>query len=106
MIGFQGHLGGSVVERLPLAQDVIPGSWDQVPHQAPCREPTSPSVYVSASVSLVNKQNLEKKFFLNDRLSINIYLLLSNLRKLLLNTKKLKTISVSYHCRRHITEFT
>ena len=24
----EGHLGGSVVERLPLAQVVIPGSWD------------------------------------------------------------------------------
>ena len=24
----KGHLGGSVVERLPLAQVVIPGSWD------------------------------------------------------------------------------
>ena len=24
----QGHLGGSVVERVPLAQVVIPGSWD------------------------------------------------------------------------------
>ena len=27
-----GHLGGSVVERLPLAQVMIPGSWDRVPH--------------------------------------------------------------------------
>ena len=31
-----GHLGGSVVEHLPLAQVVIPGSWDRVPHRAPC----------------------------------------------------------------------
>ena len=31
----KGHLGGSVVEPLPLAQVVIPGSWDQVLHQAP-----------------------------------------------------------------------
>ena len=23
-----GHLGGSVIEHLPLAQGVIPGSWD------------------------------------------------------------------------------
>ena len=42
-----GHLGGSVVERLPLAQVIIPGSWDQVPHQAPCRQPASPSASVS-----------------------------------------------------------
>ena len=34
---------------------VIPGSWDPVPHQAPCMEPASPSACVSASVSLMNK---------------------------------------------------
>ena len=39
----RGHLGGSVVEHLPLVQVVIPGSSDQVPHQAPYREPASPS---------------------------------------------------------------
>ena len=44
----QGYLGGSVVEHLPLAQVVIPGSWDQVLHQASHREPASPSAYVSA----------------------------------------------------------
>ena len=49
------HLGGSVVECLPLAQVVILGSWDWVLHRAPCREPTSPSAYVSASLSLMNK---------------------------------------------------
>ena len=56
MLG-QGCVGDSVVERLPLAQVVIPGSWDQVPYQAPCMEPASPSTYVSASlfVSLMNK---------------------------------------------------
>ena len=47
-----GHLGGSVIEHLPLAQVVIPGSWDQVPHRAPCMEPASPSAYVSASLSV------------------------------------------------------
>ena len=47
-----GHLGGSVVERQPLAQGVIPGSWDRVPHQAPPGEPASPSAYVSAPLSL------------------------------------------------------
>ena len=35
-----------------LAQGVIPGSWDQVPHRAPCMEPASPSACVSASLSL------------------------------------------------------
>ena len=44
--GERGHLGGSVVERLPLAQAVIPGSWDPVPYGAPCREPASPSACV------------------------------------------------------------
>ena len=43
-------------ECLPLARLVILGSWDQVPHEAPHREPASPSAYVSAlSVSLMNK---------------------------------------------------
>ena len=53
----EGHLGGSVVEYLPLTQGMIPGSWDQVPHQAPLEEPVSPSSYVSASLSesLMNK---------------------------------------------------
>ena len=43
-----GHLDGSVVEY--LAQGVILGSWDQVPHRAPHREPASPSACVSASL--------------------------------------------------------
>ena len=52
-----GHLGDSVVEHLPLAQVMIPQSWDQVPHPAHHGEPASPSAYVSASlcVSLTNK---------------------------------------------------
>ena len=54
---FEGHLGASAVECLPLAQGVILRSWDQAPHRAPCREPASLSAYVSASlcVSLMNK---------------------------------------------------
>ena len=52
----QGRLGVSVIEQLPSAQVVILGSWDQVPHQALCMEPVSPSACVSASlcVSLMN----------------------------------------------------
>ena len=46
----RGHLGGSEVEGLPLAQGVIPGSWDRVPHWAPHTEPASPTACVSASV--------------------------------------------------------
>ena len=53
IISSRGHLGGSVVEHLPLAPVVIPGSWDQVPQQdIPCMEPASPSACVSASLSL------------------------------------------------------
>ena len=48
-------MGGPVVERLSSAQGVILGSWDQVSHQAPGREPASPSACVSASVFLMNK---------------------------------------------------
>ena len=48
----QGHLGGSVVGRLPLAQGMIPECQDQAPHQVPCIEPSFPSAYVSASLSL------------------------------------------------------
>ena len=47
-----GHLGGSVVECLPLAQDMIPETRDQVPHRASCMEPASPSACVCASLSL------------------------------------------------------
>ena len=32
----QGRLGGAVVKRLPLAQGMIPGSWERAPHRAPC----------------------------------------------------------------------
>ena len=53
----QGRLGGSVVEHLPLAQGMIPGSRDGVLHQVPHWEPASSSAYVSISfsVSLMNK---------------------------------------------------
>ena len=45
-----GCLGGSAVQRLPSAQGVILGSWDRVPHRAPCVEPASPSACVSLSL--------------------------------------------------------
>ena len=58
-IWYQGRLGGSVVECLPSAQDVIPDSRHQVPYPAPCMQPASPSACVSAPlcvcVSLMNK---------------------------------------------------
>ena len=47
-----GRLGGSAVECLSLAQDVIPGFWDRVSHRALCEEPAFPSACVSASLSL------------------------------------------------------
>ena len=52
IVGYLGSLGGSMVERLPLAQGMILESWDRVPHRAPCMEPASPSACVSASLSL------------------------------------------------------
>ena len=51
-----GHLGGLVVERLPLAQGMILGSWDGVPHQGPYRESASPSAFVSASLFVFHEQ--------------------------------------------------
>ena len=56
-------MSGSVVEHLPSAQVMIPGSRDRVPHRAHRREPGSPSACVSASLSgsLMNKQNLKNK---------------------------------------------
>ena len=51
-ISFLGHLGGSVVKCLSLAQVVVPGSRDQVLHWGPCMEPASPSAYVSATLSV------------------------------------------------------
>ena len=44
-----GWLSGLVP---PSAQGVTLETWDQVPHQAPCTEPASPSACVSASLSL------------------------------------------------------
>ena len=50
-----GHLGGSAVEHLPLAQGMILESWDWVPHRASCMEPVSPSLCFCLSLSLMNK---------------------------------------------------
>ena len=47
----RGHLGGSVVKCLPLAQAVILGPGIKS-HQAPHKEPASPSAYVSTSLSV------------------------------------------------------
>lgn len=42
---FQGCLGGSLVKYLPLAQIMIPGSWNQALHRLPPHwGPASPSV--------------------------------------------------------------
>ena len=47
-----GQLDGLVVEHLPAAQGVIPGSRDRVLHWAPHREPAPASACVSASLSV------------------------------------------------------
>ena len=44
-----GWLSGLVP---PSAQGLILETWDQVPRQAACMEPVSPSACVSASLSL------------------------------------------------------
>ena len=58
----QGHLGVSVVEHLPSAQSLIPGSWDGVLHWAPRRELASPYAYVSASLC-ASHEYIFKNFF-------------------------------------------
>ena len=56
LIGHPGWLSGLA---LPSSQSVILETRDQVPRQAPCMEPVSPSAYVSASrslcVTIINK---------------------------------------------------
>ena len=56
-----GHLGGSVVEQLPLAQVMILGSWDRVPHRVPSGLSASPSACVSASLC-VSHESIHKIF--------------------------------------------
>ena len=57
-----GHLGGSMIEHLPLAHSIILGSRDWVPHRASCVEPVLP-LPVSLSVCLlwINKIFKNKK---------------------------------------------
>ena len=52
-----GHLGGSAVERVPSAQDVIPEFQDRVPHRAPAWSLLLLPLPMSLplSVSLTNK---------------------------------------------------
>ena len=55
-----GCLGGSVVGLLPLAQGMILETLDQVPRQALCMEPASPSavslpLFLSVCLSVMNK---------------------------------------------------
>ena len=65
-----GCLGSSVVCNLPLAQVVISGSWDRVPHWASYREPSSPllmslplSVFHEYTKSLKKKKKCNTKTF-------------------------------------------
>ena len=51
----KGHLGGSVVERLPLAQVMILGSWDRVLHWAPRRSLLLPRLCLCLSVCVFPK---------------------------------------------------
>ena len=57
-----GYLGGSVMKWLPLAQVMIPGSRDGVPHQDPTGSLLLPlPMSLPLSVSLMNKENLKRK---------------------------------------------
>ena len=62
-----GHLGGSIVQCLPLAQIMIPGSWDGAPHQAPCSADSLllplllPMLVLSLSNKLIQKKKEEEK---------------------------------------------
>ena len=52
----EGRLGGSAVEHLPLAQGMIPGFWDRVPHPVPHRNLLLPlPLSLPLSVSFMNK---------------------------------------------------
>ena len=65
---FSGHLGDSVVERLPLAQVMIPGSWDWVLCQPPRRELASPSAYISHEwINVIFKTINNALFFKNKK---------------------------------------
>ena len=69
-MGRKGYLGGSMVEHLPLAQVVIPGSWDRVPYQAPRRKPASPSAYVSAPLCVSHEYINKIKYLKKERKGI------------------------------------
>ena len=58
-------MGGSEVERCLRAQVVIPGSWDQVPHRVPSREPASPSASLCVSHEEINKNLFKNKISAN-----------------------------------------
>jgi len=54
-----GSLGGSVIQRLRLAQVMVPGSWDRALHRAPCSAGSlllslfpTPALFLTVSVSL------------------------------------------------------
>ena len=60
-----GRLRGSVVERLSLAQGLIPGSWDRVLHRAPPGEllplPVSLPLSLCVSHEYINKIFFKKR---------------------------------------------
>ena len=57
----EGRRGGSVVAHLPLAQSLIPGSWNRNSHWAPHGEPVFP-LPVSLPLFCVSHEKINKIF--------------------------------------------
>ena len=91
-----------MVEHQPLAQGLIPGSWDGVLRWVPHRKPTSLSAYVSLplSVSLMDKKIQKRKKERTKKLPFDTHLLgkrqeIPGLAQLLLNVTYCKIAAQS-----------
>ena len=67
-----------MVECLLLAQSMIPGFWNQVPHQAPCGELLPLPMSLLLFLSLMNKYiNNLKKIFMKWCYYVNFWMVLN-----------------------------
>ena len=67
-----------MVECLPLAQGVILGSRDQVPHWAPCMEPASASACVCDSLCVSHEQINN---ILNNKINLGYWKMVLGIKK-------------------------